>query len=73
MWNPTRFGLGTLLFFIYINDIPNSSRKLRFYLFAVDRITLLADKNLKIFDVFSVKLTFKKSSCTGTIASFTRK
>ena len=39
--------LGPLLFFIYVNDISNSSDKLKFYLFADDTNLLYADKNLK--------------------------
>ena len=38
---------GHLLFLIYINDISNSSDKLKFYLFADDTNLLYADKNLK--------------------------
>ena len=39
--------LGPLLFLIFINDIPNSSQKLKFYIFADDTNMLYADKNLK--------------------------
>ena len=39
--------LGSLLFFIYINDFHNSSDKLSFYLFADDTNLLYADKNVK--------------------------
>ena len=39
--------LGPILFLIYVNDISNSSDKLKFYLFADDSNLLYADKNLK--------------------------
>ena len=39
--------LGPLLFFLFINDISNSSDQLRFYLFADDTNLLYADKNLR--------------------------
>ena len=39
--------LGPLLFVLYINDMSNSSDKLKFYLFADDTNLLYADKNLK--------------------------
>ena len=43
--------LGPLLFLIFINDIPNSSQKLKFYLFSDDTNMLYADKNLKSLEV----------------------
>ena len=39
--------LGTLLFLIFINDIPNSSQQLHFVLFADDTNMLYADRHLK--------------------------
>ena len=42
--------LGPLLFFVYINDISNSSDQLKFYLFADDTNFLYADKNLGVLE-----------------------
>ena len=39
--------LGPLLFLIYVNDIQESSNKLKFFLFADDTNAVYADKNLK--------------------------
>ena len=42
--------LGLLLFYNYINGIPNSSAKLSFYLFADDTNLLYADTNVKYLE-----------------------
>ena len=36
MWGSSRLGIRTLAFLIYINDLPNISEILNFYLFADD-------------------------------------
>lgn len=52
--NSCRVSLGwvlrPLLFLILINDIPNSSYNLKFYLFAGDTITLYADNDPKCIE-----------------------
>lgn len=47
--------LGPLLFFLYINDIQASSRKLDFFLFAHDANLLFADKCLKSLELITNK------------------
>ena len=42
--------LRPLLFLILINDIPNPSYSLKFYLFAGDTITLYADNDPKFIE-----------------------
>ena len=43
--------MGPLLFLIYINDIQDSSEKLKFFLFADDTNILYADKNLRSLEL----------------------
>ena len=49
--------LGPLLFLIYINNIPNSSRLLKFHLFADDTSIFLSDTSIdKIEDTLNEEL-----------------
>ena len=50
--------LGPLLFLIYVNDIQESSDKLKFFLFADDTNAVYADKNLK-----SLETTVNQELC----------
>ena len=50
--------LGPLLFLIYINDIQESSNKLKLFLFADDTNAVYADKNLK-----SLEFTINQELC----------
>ena len=50
--------LGPLLFLIYVNDIQESSDKLKFFLFADDTNAVYADKNFK-----SLELTVNQELC----------
>ena len=47
--------LGPLLFLIYVNDIQESSDKLKFFLFADDTNAVYADKNLKSLESIQCK------------------
>ena len=42
--------LGPLLFLLYINDLPNISNKLKFYLFADDTNIFFQNSNLDILE-----------------------
>ena len=42
--------LGPLLFLIYINDLPNISKKLNFFLFADDTNIYMESDNLKVLE-----------------------
>ena len=47
MWSSSRSVLGSLLFFIYINDMPYASKILDIHLFADDTSILILNKNLE--------------------------
>ena len=47
MWCSTRLSAGSSSILTFINDIPNSSQKLNFVLFADDTNMLYADRHLK--------------------------
>ena len=50
--------LGPILFLIYINDIKNSSKILKFFLFADDTSTLLTSKNIQeIENIYNKELS----------------
>ena len=54
----TRGGLMLANFLIYIHDIPSSSDKLKFYLFADNTNLLSADKNLKSLEsIFNAEIS----------------
>lgn len=57
MWSPSRFILGTLLFLIYINDLPNCSQLLNYILFADDTNISMRNNDLSLlFDNMNIEL-----------------
>ena len=57
--------LGRLLFLLYINDMPNSSDKLSFRIFADDTNLFFASKNLKELEsVMNNEIKLVLRSCT---------
>ncbi len=46
MWCPSRFNSGSIALFLYVNDIPSSSKYFSFVLFADDTNILLSYPNL---------------------------
>ena len=46
MWCPPGFSIGSPAFLIYINDLPNISKDLKFFLFADDTIIYFESNDL---------------------------
>ena len=62
MWSPTGICAWTIIFLLYINDLPKISNKLTFFLFADDTSIYYESSSLLDIQKFICKQGAQKSS-----------